>query len=523
MKKNFKLLFLVAATIVACSSNDDTPTVVSNSADGLPLTAGSVDFSKYVSLGNSLCSGYSDGALFKAGQDNSYPSILAQQFALVGGGTFTIPYMNDNIGGFTIGGTVFSGPRMYYTGSASSPVSTVTGPPTTEITTHLTGPFNNMGVPGAKSFHLLAPGYGSLAGLMNNTANPYFVRFASSSTASVIGDAMAQHPTFFSLWIGNNDVLGYATSGGDGTNPITPPTGVAGVGFDGTYTALVNTLTSENAKGVVANIPYVNTIPFFTTVPFNPLSASVLGGGNAATGQATINTLNTQLYGPLKQALTAFGAGNRINLLSTTASNPLLIKDESLTDLTAQLTAAFTPSLGATTAALYGQIFGKARQTTNADLVLLTTQSAIGVAPTSSDSGLGMAPPYPLNKFGITFPLQDKHILIPTEIAELKAVTDAYNATILAAANSKGLAFVDANGTMSQLFNGGIVENNFTLLSTYVTGGAFSLDGVHPSPRGYALIANKFLEAINLKYGSNIKGVDLGNYRILYPMNSNSF
>ena len=31
------------------------------------------------------------------------------------------------------------------------------------------------------------------------------------------------------------------------------------------------------------------------------------------------------------------------------------------------------------------------------------------------------------------------------------------------------------------------------------------------------MIANKFIQAINLTYGSNLKGVDLGNYRILFP------
>jgi lysophospholipase L1-like esterase len=69
----------------------------------------------------------------------------------------------------------------------------------------------------------------------------------------------------------------------------------------------------------------------------------------------------------------------------------------------------------------------------------------------------------------------------------------------------------------------GISANGFTVTSTYVTGGAFSLDGVHPSPRGYALIANKFLEAINAKYGSNFKNVDLGKYRILFPPNPANF
>jgi hypothetical protein len=43
-------------------------------------------------------------------------------------------------------------------------------------------------------------------------------------------------PATFSLWIGN-DVLGYATTGGDGST-ITPSAGPAGAGFDATYDAL---------------------------------------------------------------------------------------------------------------------------------------------------------------------------------------------------------------------------------------------------------------------------------------------
>jgi hypothetical protein len=283
------------------------------------------------------------------------------------------------------------------------------------------------------------------------------------------------------------------------------------------YNALITNLTANGAKGVVANLPYVSTLPYFTTVPYNPLSVSVLGSGSTAVGQATISALNTQLYGPLKSALTYLGAGDRINLLSTTASNPLLIKDESLTNLSAQLTAVLTPTLGAQNAAFYGAVYGQARQATATDLVLLPTQSVIGAAPTATTSGLGIAPPSPLNKFGITFPLQDAHVLIPSETAEIKIATDAYNAIIKAIADSKGLAFVDAKAIMNQLSSTGIVSNNFTMTATYVFGGSFSLDGVHPSPRGYALIANAFIDAINAKYSSTFKKVDLGNYRILFP------
>lgn len=516
MKKNIKWLLLVSLTFMACNSDDnDTPTEV-------PVVPGSAVFTKYVALGDSFAAGYSDNALFKKGQENAYPNILAQQFAAAGGGAFATPMTNDNIGGLLLGGNVVAGTRLYFNGQA--PVN-VSGVPTTEVTAHLSGTFGNLGVPGAKSFHLVAAGYGNVAGVAAGLSNPYFARFSSAPSTTVLADAVVQNPTFFSLFIGGNDVLAYAISGGVGkdqtgnmnpatygANDITDPTVFASV-----YSTLATSLTAKGAKGVVANLPYITALPYFITVPYNPLTAKSLGGDNEAVGKATIQALNTQLYGPLKQALTAFGAGDRINLLSETASNPLLIKDESLTNLSAQLTAAFTPTLGAQTAAFYGAVFGQARQAKSTDLVVLSTRTAIGAAPTATDSGLGIAPPSPLNKFGVTYPLQDKHVLIPTEIAEIKKATDAYNVTIEAIAKEKDLAFVDTRTVLTRLSSGGIRFGNFTMSSTYVTGGAFSLDGIHPSARGYGLIANIFIDAINEKYASTLRHVDLATYPIQYP------
>jgi lysophospholipase L1-like esterase len=518
MIKNFKWLLLVLLTFVACSKNDEGSTVVE-----VPITAGTADFSKYVSLGNSLTAGYSDGALFKKGQEGSYTNILAKQFALVGGGEFKIPYTNDNIGGLLFGGNTNPafGPRLYFDGAGPVPVS---GTPTTEVFAPNTGgPYNNMGVPGAKSFHLLAEGYGNPAGLSIGAANPYFVRFASSAGTSILADALVQNPTFFSLWIGNNDVLSYATSGGIGTNQIgnlNPVTyGSNDITdpnvFGNVYSTLVDKLTEKGAKGVIANIPDVTTIPFFTTVPSNPLKPSVLGAGVISNGDATIDALNAQLYGPLKQALTAFGAGDRISLLVKSSklipdpSNPLLIKDEYLTNLSAQLTAALTPSLGAQTAAAFGAIYGQARQATADDYILLSSRSQIG----ATQPGV----PASINKKGITYPFEDKLVLSAGEAGELKIATDAYNATIKALATSKGLAFVDANSVLNTVYKTGIRFGNFQITSTYVTGGAFSLDGVHPSPRGYALIANEFMKAINATYGSTFRPVDLSLYPIQFP------
>jgi len=513
MIKNFKWLLLVSLSFVACNNDDENMT-----AAEVSVVPGTANFAKYVALGDSFAAGYSDGALFVKGQEGSYTNLLSQQFALAGGGSFTTPLMVDNIGGFSSGGVQIPQfpTRYFFDGAGPVNVSGVSG---TAISAHLTGAYNNMGVPGAKSFHLGFPGYAAL--------NPYFGRFASTAGTTIMADALVQAPTFFSLWIGGNDVLGYATSGGIGvnqtgnvnpatygSNDITDPNVFASV-----YSGLVTVLTANGAKGVVANLPYVNTLPYFTVVPHNPLTTTLLGGGNKAVGVATIAALNAQLYGPLRNALAFLNQGSRIALLSSETANPMLIKDESLTNLSAALTQVLMGGgLDAATAGQLGFIFGQVRQATSSDLILLTTKSVIGTAPTAANSGLGVAPTYPLNSFGITFPLQDQHVLIPTEIAEVKVATDAYNATIKAVADAKGLAFVDTKMIMDRLSSGGIVSSSFNLSSTYVTGGAFSLDGIHPSPRGYALIANSFSAAINTTYGSTLPMINLGLYPILYPM-----
>ena len=495
MIKNIKWLFLVSLTIVACS--DDETVVVNNTSDGLPLTAGSADFSNYVSLGNSLTAGYCDNALFIEGQANSYPAILADQFALVGGGEFKIPYTNDNTGGLLLGGNVIAGPRLYFNGAGPAPV---TGIPTTEVSTVLAGPFNNMGVPGAKSFHLLAPGYGNVAGVATGQANPYFVRFASSPSTTILADAAAQDPTFFSLWIGNNDVLGYATSGGSGTNQtgnfnpatygpndITDPNVFANV-----YTALVDGMTANGAQGVVANLPYVTTIPFFTTVPHNPVPLNAATAAQLNAGFSAYN--NGLLFAQSVGLLTADEVTRRTISFTASTTNRVVMVDSYLTNLAA-----------------YG--IPSYRQATSEDLVVLPARSFIGTVVGGNPAQIN----------GVSVPLADNWILSKDEILEVKTATDAYNATIQSIASAKGLAFVDANALMTRVANGGITADNFTVTSTYVTGGGFSLDGVHPGPRGYALISNEFIKAINATYGSNFKGVSLGSYRILYPENPDNF
>ena len=508
MNKNFKWLLLVSLTFVACNSDIDEGVIVEPE---VPIVAGSADFSKYVALGNSLTAGFSDGALFVASQENAYPKLMSEQFALAGGGEFKTPFMNDNVGGLLLGGNPIPGfgPRLIFNGAA--PISLPNGIPSTEISVPLTGPFNNMGVPGAKSFHLLAPGYGDLAGLLNGTANPYFVRFRSSASTSIIADAMAQNPTFFSLWIGNNDVLGYALSGGDGTNPITSE-----ALFTQAYGTLISTLTSNGAKGVVANIPDVSTIAHFKVVPFNPLDSA-----NPSFGPQ-IATLNATLA-PLNQAFAFLGVPERSIVFNANGKSPVVVFDETLPNISAQLAAVLQGGgVPAPTAMLLASQFGQSRQATKEDLFVLPASSIIGQPNAQYYAALvaqGVPPATAgqLSVNGVTYPLQDKWVLLPSEQAEIKTATTLFNGIIKSVADQAGLAFVDANATLVQLSNGGVRFDNFNMTAAFVQGGAFSLDGIHLTARANAYIANQFMMAINATYGSTLRMYKPGNFPISYP------
>lgn len=504
MKKIFVSTIAVSALLFNISCDTDFDQDVND----IVVTSGEANFSKYVALGNSLTSGYRDNALYIDGQTESYPNMLATQMKFAGGGEFVQPMVSDNNGGLVMGSTVLAATKLYLQGfdATGNPIlKNVAAAPTTDILKRVTGAINNFGVPGAKTAHLIAPGYGNPAGLPNS-ANPYYVRFATSGTSTVLGDALAQNPTFVSLWIGNNDVLGYATTGGDGSNPITPIAGAVGVGFDNTYTYIINTIFPANTtrKGVIANIPYVTSIPFFTAVPYKPVPGAKVA--------ANLTALNG-LYGQLKGALAYLGVTDRIvENFSATSQNRVLIVDESLPNLSAQLTAVFAASgMPAAQAAAFGQIYGQARQSRPTDMILLSTSAVIGTEAAGA--------PAQINLFGLTYPLQDKHVLIPTEATEIKTAVDAMNSKIQSLANAKGLAFVDANAKMTELSAAsGIQFDAVKYSAKFITGGTFSLDGVHLTGRGYALIANEFIEAINMKYKSNLPMVNVNSYSgITFP------
>ena len=474
-------LFLFSLSIVSCDVNNELDAIPAELAAEVALNTNGLDFSKYVSIGASFTAGYTDGAMFKAAQENSFPNILAGKF----GAEFKQPLMNDNIGGLVYGGTAVQPPRFYFNGAGPARLPAM---PTTELTAVLSGPFNNFGAPGAKSFHLGVAGYGQL--------NPYFGRMASSLGASVMGDALAQSPTFFTLSeIGGNDVLGYALSGGSGVdqtgnyNPatygssdITDPNVFASV-----FSGMVTALTANGAKGVVANVPYYTNLANFTTVPYNPIpldagTAAQLNGAFAAYNgglQQILDLKNANLLPAQVLPLLANydqAEVNRRKVTFVAGQNAALILDENLSNL-----APINPGLT------------NMRQATANDLLLLASAAVLGTTVGGN--------PQLIN--GVSVPLGDEWVLTPQEQSAIKTATDAYNATIAAiAASNPNVALVDFKGVLAEASTG-IKFDRYTLNTKLVTGGLISLDGVHLTARGYALMANKILAAMDAEFGTN--------------------
>jgi hypothetical protein len=492
--KNYKYigLLLLSIGVVSCDVNNELDPILEDFVPVVAADANGLNFSKYIAVGASFTAGYSDGALFKASQESSFPNILASKFSSVGGGDFNQPLMADNIGGLLYGGTKIQEPRLYFNGAGPT---RLVADPTTDVTVSVAGDLNNYGIPGAKSFHFLAAGYGRVQGVPQGSANPYFARMASSASATVLGDAMAQNPTFFTLSeVGGNDVLGYATSGGSGVdrspntadnsnpanyggNDITNPNV-----FDKVFRGMVAAMTSGGAKGVIATVPDITLLPFFTTVPFNPVPL------DAAT-VAVVNSAYAAYNGGIQQAF-AYLVGNtpmtqemadaeiaKRTISFAVGANAVVIIDEDLTDLT-----AINPGLISM------------RQSTAEDFLVLTGSSFIG---TLAD------PNNPSSVNGVGVPLADKWVLTSNELASIKVATDAYNATITdVAAASENVALIDLNAILREAASG-IKFDRYTLTTGLVTGGLVSLDGVHLTSRGYALMANRILGAVDAKFGSN--------------------
>ena len=105
----------------------------------------------------------------------------------------------------------------------------------------------------------------------------------------------------------------------------------------------------------------------------------------------------------------------------------------------------------------------------------------------------------------------------PALTQQLKILVASYNAIIRVLAIRYHAALVDIFSLVNQLATNGITVNNVPL-TIQARGGLFSLDGIHPTDVGYAIIANAFIGTINSRFGTKILPVNLTTVALGDPL-----
>lgn len=508
MKKIFHFIIALSLTSVFTACYQDPRKVDPAAA---PARSGTANFTKYIAVGNSLTAGFADGGLYNAGIANSYPNLLATQFRLAGGGAFVQPlFPTDNFDGFpyrkqvglpssrtclksipTDLGTVDG---INNTPQDFSPVnpaascgkfafSTTVTPlyappganPVPILLPYIGAPLNNLGVPGIRVNHLDVPRFGSnrAFGASDIFFNPFYERMlnASNRNASYLEyvSAQAADATFFTCWLGNNDVLAYAMAGAPdaGTTALNFSNDMTDLGvFTTNLTAMVDKLTENNRRGVLVTIPYVDRAPFFTTIKL------------------------------------------RLSVPSPTSSAPNAVRESGLLDMV---------NCGRATPIndLFIQAKSGVRAANSGDLFMLGSQGHYGLLGRPLEGGTGASTPFP---YGLhpNNPLLDIHVLDVDEVADIKTRTDQFNGVMaaLVAAKPTQLALVNINTAVVDALASpfGFSSFGITYRNTYLQGGAFSTDGIHLTPAGYAVVANEIIKATNARFGSAIPLINTAGF-----------
>ena len=530
--KNIKIyLFALLAPVFIIQSCDGEKDLLAELEKSKPLPkpitgkSGGFDFKKYVAIGNSLTAGLMDFALYTDGQKHAFPNLLAKQFQTtgIGGGTFNQPDINS-ANGFSPGGTggKLTG-RWELSLSQERPVPTAGE--TIKAYTGDKSALNNLGVPHLRVTQVNHPAVG--------IGNPYYKRFAGKpGIGSVLSQALAAKPTFFTYWLGANDVLEYAVHGGTQKSITSQPD------FQKALTQSLGALTHSGTKGVVLTLPPVIISPFFRAIPYNRINL---------TNQAIVDGLNAGFEGfnKILAALAKFKLITPTDAQArkvgyTLGANPILMYDGTLKDLGPLMDRLVAMNIltKAQRAAL--EPFRQARPATKNDLFPLTLATSLG-QPVGGN---------PLVVMGVSYPVPDNLVLSASEVKKVVGARATFNATIAGvvaginkAAGANVITLVDVQPTFIDLFgldaktasflvdptggrnpflkamaekaaaaaDGalGIKVEGQNLRPDFSPNGIFSTDGIHPNPRGHAIIANLIIDELNKSEGTSIPRVNV--------------
>lgn len=442
------LLLLAVLVLQACKPDLDPPA----------FDSGRANFDRVVSLGGSIMAGYQDGALYREGQENSLPELLVRQLRAAGVEVpFSSPLMlpgssmgvNPKPWESLLQSRSQLGDRIDCENVASlGPVKDTFGLTSSIAIDQMAavGEMSyNLGIPGADMAELNNPNLG--LDLKPVGAGMYWRRFMGSNRGPM-QQAVDLNPSFVVYWPGMQDVFNWASKGGAEAYLPIP------VFFRNGLDSMLQALTTNGAKGVLANIPDIGDMPFFTTIPPRGLELD----------QVLADSLN-DIYNLV---------GGSVGFVN--GANGFVVADPAT-------------SLG------YRQL--------EADEYITLT------VPLDSMRCFYM---------GVLFKLMpDRYTLISSELMELRNTVDQLNEIIAEMAAKYDFALADTRSFYARL-DAGIVQDAVTFDSEFVSGGYFSLDGYSPHPKGAGMLTNVFIEAINAHFDANVPLARLDNLRgVLFP------
>lgn len=414
------LLAASAAAYTACASFVDDETAGTRQ----PPAAGA-EFQTYVSIGTSITAGFQSGGINDSTQRQSFAAMLASAMGHTVGASWEYPGLAlpgcpapliNPLNGLRVNGAsaTFCGRR---TAASVSPV------------------VHNIGIPGLRAAHVL--NVADLTFPLTDTLK--LAAFITGGRNPIDAMDMAE-PTFVTLEVGANDVLGAATRGD--TTLLTPV-----AAFTTTFQNIAQRIADRgtNVRVAVAGVPNVTVIPFFTRAAV--LFCLKTGACPGVPATPPFNSANFTVDNSCAPNV-AGGVGDSYLLTF--------------------------PATGTITNVLAAGGFAN-------------LNCALDQAQVNTGAGFVTAGP--------TLNINETPVVV--------ARVNAFNTAIQAEVNSRGWAYVDLNAVLgANAASIPPIPSFSTPFALF--GPLFSQDGVHPNAAGHRILAQAFAAAINTKYGSSL-------------------
>ncbi len=422
--------------------------------------AGNADFSSYVAVGGSMAAGFADGALCKDGQLASYPNLLAQQFKLAGGGDFSIPLLKGSLGVY---------PDYDAVNNNFSKTKS-------RLVLQQFIDCKNEQVLLPRRLALLGDDEINLYNISQKISNPIKPYQHWGIPAMKVADLTA---------IGYGELVQYTQNA-----PFSP-----------FFWRLV-----DNSNFTYILLELLKSKPTFFTLDLGTsdvLTYATEGGNGSQTDGITTELSFKYNLDLLLDSLTSKGRkgvmANIPNILkfpyfTKIEYNKLDIKD------TARALALTTQYASA------GLKFKVGRN----PFVIKEGGTVRFVLPTEFVTLKTPVDSLKCANWGAEKPLDPEYILTIQEQENVRAAIALFNGILTDRATKLQIPIVDINAYFETIFAHKYFEG-IEFSDELVSGGFFSLDGLHPSKRGQALVANEFIRVINESYKANIPKVSVAD------------